>query len=77
MKILTVRGIVRQNSIQLLEPVALPEGSAVEVEIHWHEDSLIGSMAAYDSLLEEISQEILQDRSQRQWRSNDVEEIAD
>lgn len=65
MKTLTVRGVIRQNAIELLDPVALPDGSAVEIDIRLCEDPIIGSMAAYDSLLEEIEQEILDERANR------------
>jgi predicted DNA-binding antitoxin AbrB/MazE fold protein len=67
MKTLTVRGVIRRNIIELLEPVALPEGCSVEVDIHLPDDSLIGSMAAYDTLLEEVEREILEERAQRVW----------
>ncbi|MCS6919045.1 MAG: hypothetical protein NZM28_04685 [Fimbriimonadales bacterium] len=77
MKTLTVRGVIRQNTIELLDPVALPDGSAVELEIHLPEDSIVGAMAAYDSLLEEVEREILQERANRIWRAEDAEKIAD
>jgi|GEM_PF-6448512 len=77
MKTLVARGIVRKNTIELVEPVALPDGSTVELEIHLLEDQVLGSMAAYDAVLEEIEREILDERAQRVWRLEDAEKSSD
>ncbi|GBC94811.1 hypothetical protein HRbin16_00596 [bacterium HR16] len=72
-----LRGIVRGNTIEVAEPLNLPEGSKVEVDIRplvADHNPFWGIFHDYDQLLEDLEQQIMKEREQSNmevspWRS--------
>jgi len=67
-----VRGIVRGNVIDLAEPLDLPDGSNVEIEILLlppEHNPFWGLLRDYDALLHQMEQEIMEERERAEWRS--------
>ena len=69
---MSVRGIVRGNVIDLAEPLDLPDGSNVELEIRLlppKHNPFWGLLRDYDALLRQMEQEIMKERERADWRS--------
>jgi len=69
---MSVSGIVRGNVIELVEPLDLPDGCSVEIEIRpvpAEHNPFWGLLRDYDALLHQMEQEIMEERERADWRS--------
>lgn len=67
-----LRGIVKGNTIEVVEPINLPEGSRVEIDVRplaADHNPFWGILRDYDQLLEDMEQQVMKEREQAVWRT--------